>query len=277
MKVNRIELTLAASVIAVAVILASVVGCGDGESAPRDETAVLRTKKIRTVKPAQGRRLSPGPARPVAQAQAPRPDLITRDQLRKEFGDDYRRLTNDIVDELLKLTSERRDLFRRIFKASDPPNLKALVNLMQEAMNCDSPTVRSAIVGGLAGVGIEGMDALSEFLLDSDPDVAQQALDEFDTLLSEVEDEAAKIALCEKTMNFLRDEEAIRYIAVDLNGCDDQASAVEALVRVIGGTNAKAIEVAKESYEFITDEEFTTVEAAKKWIDGYKADQQDDN
>ena len=266
---------LAASVIAVAVILASVVGRGDRASATRDEKAALRVKKTRTVKPAQGRRLSPGPARPAAQMQAPRPDLITRDQLRKEFGDDYRRLTNDIVEELLKLTAERRDLFRRIFKASDPPNLKALVNLMQEAMNCDSPTVRSAIVGGLAGVGIEGMDALSEFLLDSDPDVAQQALDEFDTLLSEVEDEPAKIALCEKTMNFLRDEDAIRYIAVDLNGCDNQAAAVEALVRIIGGTNAKAAAVAKESYEFITEEEFTTAEAAKKWIDGYKADQQE--
>lgn len=225
--------------------------------------------------PARARELLRRESQGVRLAPASPESLITREQLRREFGDDYRRLTNDIIDELLKLTAERRDLFRRIFKASDPPNLKALVNLMQEAMHCDSPTIRSAIVGGLAGVGIDGMDALSEFLLDSDPDVAQQALNEFDTLLSEVEDEKAKIALCEKTMTFLKDEEAIRYIAVDLNGCEDQAAAVEALVRIIGGTNAKAAEIAKESYEFITDEEYTSSETAKKWIEDHKTDVQD--
>lgn len=275
MKVNKIEFALAASVIVVGVILVIAVGWGDGNSATPDKKVSLRVKKIRTVESTRGKRQTLGSARPVAQMSTPRPDRITREQLRKEFGDDYRRLTNDIIDELLKLTVERRDLFRRIFKASDPPNLKALVNLMQEAMNCDSPTIRSAIVGGLAGVGIDGMDALSEFLLDSDPDVAQQALDEFNTLLSEVEDEKAKIALCEKTMSFLRDEDAIRYIAVDLNGCDDKVSAVEALVRIVEGTNAKAAEVAKESYEFITDEEYTGSEAAKRWIDDHKTELSD--
>ena len=59
--------------------------------------------------------------------------------------------------------------------------------------------------------------------------------------------------------------EALGEIASELVGMDDQL-AVQTLVNVIGGESKTGRRIAKETYETVTGEEYTTFEAAEAWL-----------
>ena len=111
------------------------------------------------------------------------------------------------------------------------------------------------------------MNHLLPFLADPDDDVRQSAIDSWTSSLGEVEDEKMKAGLITAVMQVMKDEDALESMTSELIGMDEKI-ALQVLVDVIEGGKAskQAVAAAKEQYEFLTGDEYTTVEAADKWL-----------
>lgn len=166
------------------------------------------------------------------------------------------------------LTQEERALSKRIEDLDEekPEDLEKAVACAKEALNCPNAEIRQDMVDALGRFGEKCLPQLAPYLADSDEDVRDSALNEWTTALAEIEDEPEKLGIVELAMNVLTDEEALEDIADEYIGADEKL-AVESLLRVIeGGGSEQGIAKAKETYEFVTGEEFTDRAAAEKWI-----------
>ena len=166
------------------------------------------------------------------------------------------------------LTPEERALSKHIedLDEANPEDLKKAVACAKEALNCPNAEVRQDMVNALGRFGEKGLPQLTPFLADPDEDVRDSAMNEWSTALSEIEDEPEKLGIVELAMGILTDEEALEEIADEYIGADEKL-AVESLLRIIeGGGSEEGIAKAKETYEFVTGDEFTDRAAAEKWI-----------
>ena len=163
-------------------------------------------------------------------------------------------------------TPEERALSKRIEEALDEEDLKKAVACAKEALSCKNKEVRQSMVDTLGWFGAKGLPELTPFLADPDEDVRDSAMNEWSMALSDIEDDSEKIGAVEMAMFALTNEDALDDISGEYIGIDEKL-AVESLLRVIeGGGTAQGIEKAKETYEFVTGDEFTSRAAAEKWI-----------
>ena len=163
-------------------------------------------------------------------------------------------------------TPEERDLSKRIEAALDEEDLEKAVACAKEALACPNAEIRQAMVDTLGWFGEKGLPELTPFLADPDEDVRDSAMNEWSMALSEIEDEPEKLGIVELAMNVLSDEDALENISGEYIGADEKL-AVESLLRIIeGGGSEEGIAKAKETYEFVTGDEFTDRAAAEKWI-----------
>lgn len=164
------------------------------------------------------------------------------------------------------LTPEERALSKRIEAALDEEDWQKTVACAKEALNCKKAEIRQAMVDALGWFGAKGLPELTPFLADPDEDVRDSAMSEWSMALSDIEEDAEKIGAVEMAMFVLTNEDALDDISGEYIGVDEKL-AIESLLRIIeGGGSAKGIEKAKETYEFVTGDEFAGRAAAEKWI-----------
>ena len=165
-----------------------------------------------------------------------------------------------------EFTPEERALSKRIEAALDEEDLEKAVACAKEALNCPNAEVRQAMVDTLGWFGAKGLPELTPFLADADEDVRDSAMNEWSMALSDIDDEAEKLGVVEMALGVLTNEDALENISSEYIGADEKL-AVESLLRIIeGGGSAQGIEKAKETYEFVTGDEFVDRAAAEKWI-----------
>ena len=100
----------------------------------------------------------------------------------------------------------------------------------------------------------------------TDEDVRDSAMNEWSMALSDIDDEGEKLGVVEMAMGVLTNEDALEDISGEYIGADEKL-AVESLLRIIeGGGSEEGIAKAKETYEFVTGDEFAGRAAAEKWI-----------
>ena len=177
-------------------------------------------------------------------------------------------VSDDDDDDDDGMTPEERALSKRIEDLDEdkPEDLEKAVACAKEALNCPNAEIRQDMVDALGRFGEKCLPQLAPYLADPDEDVRDSALNEWTMALAEIEDEPEKLGIVELAMNVLTDEEALEDIADEYIGADEKL-AVESLLRVIeGGGSEQGIAKAKETYEFVTGEEFTDRAAAEKWI-----------
>ena len=163
-------------------------------------------------------------------------------------------------------TPKERALSKRIEAALDDEDLDMAVACAKEALNCPNTEIREAMVDTLGWFGEKGLPELTPFLVDPDEDVRDSAMNEWSMALAEIEDDPKKIGIVEMAMNVLTDEDALENISGEYIGVDEKL-AVESLLRIIeAGGSEQGIAKAKETYEFVTGQEFTDREEAEKWI-----------
>ena len=173
-------------------------------------------------------------------------------------------LMDDEEDE--ERTPAERALAARIEKALDEENLKLAVDCANEALRCPRKSIREAMVETLGWFGVKALPELTPFMADSDEDIRTDAQMEWSMALSEIEDDTEKISTVEMAMRVLTDEEMLDDISSEYIGVDEKL-AVESLLRLIEGDGSEeGIAKAKETYEFVTGDEFTNRAAAEKWI-----------
>jgi len=169
-------------------------------------------------------------------------------------------------DEEDKRTPAEKSLAERIEKALDEENLEMAVSCADEAQSCAVTEIRQAMVETLGWFGEKALPELTPFLADADEDVRDSAMNEWTTALSSIEDEKAKIGIVELAMGVLHDEDALESISSEYIGVDEKL-AVESLARIItAGKSAAGVEKAKETYEFVTGDEWMGVDDAARWV-----------
>ena len=172
----------------------------------------------------------------------------------------------DDEDEDDKRTPAEKNLAARIEKALDEESFEEAVACAKEALTCAKTDIRQAMVDTLGWFGAKALPELTPFLADSDEDVRESAQNEWSMALSDIENDGEKIGTVEMAMQVLTDEDVLEDISGEYIGVDEKL-AVESLLRIIeAGGNAQGIAKAKETYEFVTGEEFTDRAAAEKWI-----------
>ena len=163
-------------------------------------------------------------------------------------------------------TPAERELEARIEKALEDENLDAAIACAGEALKCPVVEIRQNIVDTLGWFGKKALPDLTPFLADADDDVRDSAKNGWMMALSDIEDDEEKIGTVELAMRVLRDEDALEEISDEYIGVDEKL-AVESLVRIIdGGGSKEGIEKAKETYEFVTGDEWASTEEAARWI-----------
>ena len=165
-----------------------------------------------------------------------------------------------------KRTPEERSLAADIERALDEEDFELAKKCAPLALVCKDAEIRQSMVDTLSWFGEKAIPELTPFIADPDEDVAESAMSEWDSSVSSIDDEAEKIGAVELGLQVITDEDALESISSEYIGVDEKL-AVESLLKVIeSGGNAKGIAKAKETYEFITGEEFADRAAAEKWI-----------
>jgi len=163
-------------------------------------------------------------------------------------------------------TPAERELEERIEKALDDENLEAAIACAGEALGCKVGEIRQNMVNTLGWFGAKALPELTPFLADDDDDVRESAMSEWTMALADIEDDSDRIGAVESAMGILNDEDSLEELSGEYIGVDEKL-AVESLVRIIGGSGSKeGIEKAKETYEFVTGDEWAGAEEAARWI-----------
>lgn len=174
------------------------------------------------------------------------------------------------------MSNDDRRLLDAIEEGLGDDSLEKILRVLPEASTTTNAEIRSELVDALGWFGVPAMNHLLPFLADPDDDVRQSAIDSWTSSLGEVEDEKMKAGLITAVMQVLNDEDALESMATELTDMDEKL-ALQVLVDVIEGGKAskQAIAAAREQYEFLTGDEYTTVEAADKWLEeNYEQDEQ---
>ena len=229
----------------VAAVVAVYRGDSSGGGSTDDNASVADVRR--------GGRLRKPSAKPTTRRQSrPKPVL--------DFS------TDDGEDEDDKRTPEEKALAERIEKALDDDDLAAAIACADEAQRCGVVEIRQAMVDTLGWFGEKALPELMPFLADADEDVRDSAKNEWSMAISSIEDDSAKIRVVELAMGVLKDEDTLEDIAGEYIGVDEKM-AVESLARIIAeGKSPAGVEKAKETYEFVTGEEWAGAEEAARWI-----------
>lgn len=195
-----------------------------------------------------------------------------RKPVKSSRGDEAKRPEKPILsfaeddDEDDDFTPAERALSKRIEAALDEEDLNKAIACAKEALNCQNVEIRQAMVDALGWFGAKGLPELTPFLADPDEDVRDSAMNEWSMALSDIDDEPEKLGVVEMAMSVLTNEDALEDISGEYIGADEKL-AVESLLRIIeGGGSEQGIAKAKETYEFVTGDEFAGRAAAEKWI-----------
>jgi len=161
------------------------------------------------------------------------------------------------------LSPEDRRLLDAIDQAYDAEDLTSVRALASRARSSPSRSVREAFIWALGWFGPNTLEDLMPFISDADEEIAKDAYAHWTEALQELDDEVKKVSFVERLMTEVTDKEMLDEIALEYLGIDD-ALAVQSLLRLINSETAER--TAREIYEMVTGEPYTTDEAAQNWI-----------
>ena len=225
------------------------VGAPAGGTGPRAAGAAEGSTLYRMPRPTRGRTPPGARAKPTLAIAAPAEG--------EEDADDDERASWPLAE---------KRLAEKIEKALDEEDFGLAVSCAGAALASANVEIRQSMVDTLGWFGSRAIPELTPFLADADDDVRDSALMEWSSAVSDIEDDAERIKIVELAMQALADEDQLEDISNEYFGVDE-ALAVDSLLHVIeaGGTDA-GIAKAKETYEFVTGEEFTNRADAEQWV-----------
>ena len=209
-----------------------------------------------------GREKTLGEARTVN-----RPARVRRNR-KRSVSEEWVRTDRRAVgeEEDADLSAENQKLVDMIEEASEKEDLPKLRELASQVLMSDCVEVRQAIVDALGDFGVKALPELTPFLADGNEDVRESAMNEWSIAIAEIKNDEEKLGIAELAMHVLSDENALEEISGEYIGVDEKL-AVESILRIIeAGGSKEGVAKAKETYEFVTGDEFTDRAAAEKWL-----------
>lgn len=187
---------------------------------------------------------------------------------RREKAEKRERLDEDgLVDsgEYDAFSGKDKQLAKEMDAAFWDNDMNGAIALASSAIDSSSVELREKAVECLAWYDVDGMAALTPFLTDPDEGIAAKAIAAWTDALAHIDDDNERadiVRLMAKSMNSV---EAINNMLITTGNTSDLA-AMQIIVDVIDCGTEEAMAAAKDHYEFMTGEEFTTLEAAEEWL-----------
>ena len=164
-------------------------------------------------------------------------------------------------------------LAEEVIELDDLPSARLLA---ESAVDSENRELREAVVEAIGWFGEDALIELMPYLSDPDEDIADSAQSHWMAGLQEMNDDGEKAGLIEMTLMALRNQDMIEDVASELVGIDELA-AIQVLVDLIEA-GGPAVEVAKETYNTITGEDWSDIDAAEEWLqENYDPDEDDDD
>lgn len=190
-------------------------------------------------------------------APSKRPEVVAKVKAAQKAS-----VIGEVFDEM---TEEEEKLVDDIHDALNDEDVELAIELAKLAVKSKNTEVRSEMVDTLRWFGDKVMPELLMFIDDPDEGVKMDATAAYQQAIYDIENDEDKAKIIEISMCNLNDADALEEIASELIGMDDLL-AVQTLINVIDGESKTGRRIAKETYETVTGEEYTTFEAAEAWI-----------
>ncbi len=155
----------------------------------------------------------------------------------------------------------------------DSGNESEALALARQLIKSGEPDVRSETIVVLGWIGVKALPELSSLLADKDKTVAEEAFREWQVVVDEISDDSVKSQMLVAGMTVIEDVDSLEELVMSFNDLPDEL-AVRDLAALAQSENALAAKVAREHYEFVTGEPFTTAQAAEAWIKQNRAEQE---
>ena len=160
--------------------------------------------------------------------------------------------------------------------AIEKDDLEGARSLAAEALKSDNADLKEKVVDALGWFGEAAMAELTPFMSDANEEVAKAAADHWVDALQEMSDDGVKAGVVELSLKSIRNKDILEDVANELIGLDERA-ALQVIANVMEGDSSPAAEAARETYETITGEKWSGVDAAEKWLQkNYKPPKDDE-
>lgn len=182
-----------------------------------------------------------------------------RNELLKEARDDKElsALISELKDLLAdELTPVERKMVKALDAALEREDSRSVRALVREARKIGNVSVRKIAVASAGWLGEEAMPELEAYMADDDPEVAEDALSQWELALEGCENEAKKLKMLEEVLLKEKDEGTCDYLSIHLITCENADLAVKTIENLISSDNSACKGPAKESYEWITGREW---------------------
>ena len=253
-----------AAVVAAAVLCYVFIPTGDGKPAATKQTASKGKKRSALLRQKGAEKSAVKPISELSQ----RP----REKKKPKLGGRLAGRIGGGADDVFRdpdgkaYPEKDQALMRQAREAIDNDDLESARALAAEAAASKNDELREMAVEALSWFGKDAMVELMQFMADANEEVAEEAKSGWMAGLQEIDDEGEKAGVIEATMKCVKDGEMLEDIANELIGMDDLA-AIQVLADIIEeGGNDAAVKAAKETYNSITEENWSNVDAAETWL-----------
>lgn len=137
--------------------------------------------------------------------------------------------------------------------------------LARELMKSGDAGVRSEAIVVFGWIGVKALPELSALLSDQVGTVAEEAFQHWQNAVDEISDDTLKSQVLVAGMSAMSDQDSLESTVMAFDKLPEDM-AVRSLVSLIQSENARAAGVAREHYEFVTSETYSTPQAAEAWI-----------
>ena len=114
-------------------------------------------------------------------------------------------------------------------------------------------------------IGLKALTELSLMLKDKNPEVASTALHNWELTIDEITDDSLKAEIAIEGIKVLKNQDDVEGMLLLFDAMEESVG-VRSIVNIIQNGTPVASELAREHYEFMTEEPYTTPEAAEAWL-----------
>ena len=179
------------------------------------------------------------------------------------------------------LPEAERKLCEAVQEALDAEDFKKTIDAVSQSMLSKNPEVRSHAVEALGWFGAEALPELTTLMGDPDEDVAQSAINAWESGISEIDDAKVRFKVAGMALRALSGEDALQSIGSQYSiaatelidsaeseeaALDMRVMVIQAVVDMIDSANKRLSDLGCELYEDITGNEWLNVTEAEKYL-----------
>ena len=180
-----------------------------------------------------------------------------------------------------RLSDADRELCEAVQEALDADDAGKTIKLCSKLMTSSDSAARAHAVDALGWFGAEALPELTMLMGDSDEDVAQSAINAWESGISEIDDAKVRFKVAGMALRALSNEDALQSISSqysiaatelidsaedDEAALDMRAMVIQSVVDIIDSSNKRLSDLGRELYEDITGNEWLNLTEAEKYL-----------